>query len=176
MSYLWWVFISVCEIFIIDKIYHDGFWMASPLILQFCVVYGMCKLVPRYARGSFTFSELFTLSTILSLYVNFSISNNKWTSTSIAGNVALNSLVFSPWIFLSIFLVAGWVMRCFGFTNRSHSWCFSLAIAIGFTLNYYASYANFHLLWKLLTKPVCVKVILYMASVLAFGLSFIYVV
>ena len=136
----------------------------------------MCKLVPRYARGSFTFSELFTLSTILSIYVNFSLSNNQSTSPSIASNIALNSLVFYPWIFLSVFLVAGWIMRCFGFKDISNLWRFSLAIAIGFCLKYYSSYSNFLVLWKLLTKPVCVKVIIYMASVLAFGISFIYVV
>ena len=48
------------------------FWQSRStcfLIGQFVIVYGMTKLAPRYAKKSFTFSEIFTLATIFSVYV-----------------------------------------------------------------------------------------------------------
>ena len=141
------------------------------------LLYGMTKLAPKYARKSFTFSEIFTLASLLSIYVQFSIVNSGLIgklSPNSAGNTQLNMLIFAPWVCLSVFLVCGLLCLLFGVRSQMVIWGISSISLIGSVFLFYGSTVNLLLLWKFITKPVNIKTIFYMAIVLAFGLPFIY--
>ena len=74
-------------------------------------VYVLTDFGSRYSPKSFTFSELLTLATLITVYTSFLIKQVVRPIPSSVGNQALNVAMFVPWASLLLFLASLWILK-----------------------------------------------------------------
>ena len=67
-------------------------------------VYVLTDFGPRCAPKSLTFSESFTLSTLVTIYGSYSLKQITRPVMSSVGNPLLNAAMFAPWVSIVVFL------------------------------------------------------------------------
>lgn len=71
---------------------------------QLAVVYFITDLCPRFAPKSITFSEAFTLASLVSIYGHFCLTRLLAPALTSVGNPYLDVVIFGPWVALVLSL------------------------------------------------------------------------
>ena len=71
----------------------------------------MTDIGSKYAPKSLTFSEVFTLSTLLATYANYAVMQLWRPIVSSVGSPVMNSAMFAPWLSIVCFLPACFLLN-----------------------------------------------------------------
>lgn len=136
-------------------------------------VYLLTDVAPRCAPKSLTFSEAFTLATLLTVYAGFCLDQIRKPVMTSVGNPTLNAAMFAPWLSIVIFLC---LLYATSFLLKpSVAFLLSFASAVALLLNFYFTTERLmERLLLVLTHQNNVQVMAYMAITLLIGLFVLY--
>ena len=139
-------------------------------------IYLLTDLGPRYAPKSITFSEAFTLATLVTVYTSFTIKQMIAPVMSSVGNPILNTIVFAPWVSLICLLAAFLVLRHLLSPCLKPSTIFNILLMITLTslACFYSEDVTFKRLLKILLHQENIYMIAYLAITLSVGLFILY--
>ena len=135
-------------------------------------MYLLTDLGPRHAPKSLTFSESFTLATLLTVYAGYSLKSIYMPVLSSVGNPLLNAAMFAPW--LSIGLYLGLMLPLSRVFRPSIAFFVAfVSMLVVFALFYFQSGAVWRLI-VILKHPENILMITYLAMTLTCGLFLLY--
>ena len=135
-------------------------------------VYILTDLGPRFASKSLTFSESFTLATLLTVYAGYSLKSIYLPVLSAVGNPLLNAAMFAPWLSVGLFL--GLMLPLSRVLRSSIAFFVAfVTMLVVFALFYFQSGAVWRII-VILKHPENILMISYLAMTLACGLFLLY--
>ena len=136
-------------------------------------VYLLTDLGPRYAPKSLTFSESFTLSTLVVLYADFSLKQLLAPVVSSVGSPTLNAAIFLPWVGLLAGLAFTFLLRPILGTALA---CGTATIAFHVATGAFLATRPDMVarLLRVVLDPLSLNMTGYLASTLAIGLFVLY--
>ena len=139
-------------------------------------IYLLTDLGPRYAPKCITFSEAFTLATLVTVYTSFTLKQMIAPVMSSVGNPTLNAIVFAPWISIICLLAVFLVLRHLLSPCLKPSTIFNVLLLITLVslACFYLQDVIFKRLLKILLHQENVYMIAYLAITLSVGLFILY--
>ena len=136
------------------------------------LVYILTSFGARCAPKSLTFSESFTLATIVTIYAGYSFKSIMVPVLASVGSPLLNAAIFAPWLSIGVFLCLMYVLSCV--FRPALAFILAFLPTLGMLLAFYLQDGVMDRVLKILLHTENVYLINYMALTLVFGLFILY--
>ena len=136
------------------------------------MVYLVTDLLPRLAPGSLTFSESFTLATLVTLYSGYAVVQYTHPVMTSVGSPVLNTAIFAPWLSLLAFTLTFSLLSVA--LSKKIAFYVSIVLVAGGVIVYYSQSEVFWRVISVLAYEANIKMICYLATTLLIGLFVLY--